>query len=796
MLKKYLSLLIRESRKHRTASLINILGLTLAITSSIFIIYFINDELKYDQHYPNKDRIVRFVTQDKKTGEKNAIQPGIWMPKILAVTPEIEKGFRLINNGRETFVLNNTSYTGNLFYADNEITDVLSLPFIKGDNENALKEPFSIILTEDIARKFFGNVNPVGSTLTIKDGNDYKITGVIKNIPIHSHIRPEIIASSSTLNTIRPRELNDDTMSNSYFYFLLKKEKEVSFTENNMNKYFEKILPEFAKTIKFVLEPINKIYLYSTETRWDIASHGDIDMVENYLLIAVVIMLMAAFNFSNLLAAFIKMREKGTAIRLLLGAKRKSLLSYLVFEIFFYILISIAASVLLIGALKSGFNTISGKEFTYSVLFEGNLPRYILLSILFIAFSSIIYPAYILSKADMLERIKGKIHSSGIRALGINLRFRHVVTCFQYVITIVMIITTIIIYRQLEYSKNAHLGFNKEQLLEIKGVYDKKMYDRYNNYKNSILKYPEIISVSASGNTPGENINNYTNAWVSSKSEKEKVHCAQIAIDYDLFKTWGTKVTRGRDFSRNMITDSNAVIVNEKAVEKLGLKEPIGARLNGINNAYNNQVVIGVVENIHFQSSKEEIYPIIFYLREWSASKYLVRVNTSDIASTLNMLKTEWNEIEPDRPFECSFMDQKISDLYKAEGKTENIVVIFTLMAIIVASIGLLGLLSHLLQSRTKEIGVRKVLGASTTRIVSMISKEYLLIILSANIIAIPVAYFIMDNWLQKYVYKEDITIWVLAAGGAIALIIAMVLIIYKTTKAALANPVESLRYE
>lgn len=796
MFSKYLILLIRQSKKHKTSSIINILGLILAITSSIFIVYFVCDELKYDQHYSNKDRIVRFVTQDKKTGEKNAIQPGIWMPRILSVTPEFEKGFRLINGGKEVFALNNANYSETLFFADNEIIDILSLPFIKGDKDNALKEAFSIVLTEDMAQKFFGNANPVGRTLTIKDGNDYKITGVIKNIPLHSHIRPDIIASSSTLNTIRPRDLNDNNMSSSYLYFLLKKGKDVYLAENGMNKYFEKTEPEFAKSIKFVLEPIDKIYLYSTETRWDIASHGDIAMVKNYTLIAVVIMLMAAFNFSNLLAAFIKMREKGTAVRLLLGAKRRSMLSYLVFEIFFYIIIALAFSIVLIGALKSGFNTLTGKEFAYGALLKGDLPLYILLSILFIAVSSIIYPAYILSKSDMLQRIKGKANLSGVRTLGLNLKFRHVVTCFQYVITIVMIITTIIIYRQLEYSKKAHLGFKKEQLLEIKGVYDRKMYDRYNNYKNSISKYPEIISVSASGNTPGENINNYTNVWESSRPEKEKVHCAQIAIDYDLFKTWQTKVTRGRDFSRGMITDSNAVVINEKAAEKLGLREPIGARLNGINNANNNQVVIGVVENIHFQSFKEEIYPIIFYLREWSASKYLVRVNSADIASTLNMLKTEWNKIEPDKPFEYSFIDQKISDLYKSESKTESIVVIFTLMAIAVASIGLLGLFSHLLQSRTKEIGIRKVLGASTARIVSLISKEYVIIVILANIIAAPVAYLIMNNWLQKFVYKEDMTIWVFVAGGALALIIAMASILYKTIKAALANPVESLRFE
>lgn len=796
MLKNAFLLLLRQSRKHKVSSLINVLGLTLAITSSIFIIYFVCDELMYDQHYPNKDKIVRFVVQSKKTGEKTAVQPGVWLPRIMSLTPEIEKGFRLFDSGETVFINNDRNYTEKLFYADNEIIDILSLPFIKGDKNTALKDPFSIVLTEEMAGKIYGSTDPLGKTLTIKNENDYKVTGVIKNIPLHSHVRPEIIASVSTLNTIRPRDLNDPSIQSCYLYFYLKNNVNSAITEKRMNEVFEKTEPQYAEFVKFVLEPVDQIYLYSPDTRWDIAAHGDIDVVRNYSLIALLIMLMASFNFSNLLTAFIKMREKGTAIRLLLGAKIKNLLAYLLFEILFYIAVSLCLALFLISALKPGFDQISGKEFTFSALLEGDIIFYIISSLAFIAVSSIIYPAVIISKSDMLQRIKGKINLSGIKILNFNLRFRHVVTCLQYVITIVMIISTIIIYRQIEYSKNAHLGFKKEHLLEIKGVYDRKMYDRYNNYKNSITKHPEIVSVSASGNTPGENINNYTNAWESSKLAKESVHCAQIAVDYDLFKTWQTKVLKGRDFSRDFLSDSNAVVINEKAAENLGLKEPIGARLNGISNADKNQVVIGVVENMHFQSFKEEVYPIIFYLRQWSASKYMVRINSADIASTLGMLKKEWNKIEPDRPFKYTFMDEKISELYKSEAKMSNIVVVFTIMAIVVASIGLLGLLSHLLQMRTKEIGIRKVLGASTTRIVSMVSKEYVYIIVIANLIAAPVAYLLMNSWLQRFVYKAEMNIWIFAAGGAVALILALTSILYKTFKAASVNPVESIRYE
>jgi len=549
MTKYIFSLLIRHIRKHKLSFYVNILGLSLALTASMFILYFVNDELKYDQHFPNKEKVVRFCEQEKKTGKISAIMPGIFLTKVMMYSPLVEKGFRIEEEGETAFFIGEKKYIGKFYYADNEISDMLSLTFIKGDKNNALKEPFTIILTEGAALKYFGNNDAVGRVIKTKNGRDYKVTGIIKDLPVQTHIRPEIIASIISQNAISPRLLNDASLSGCYIYLKIKESASVQETEKSMNEFLEKSDPEIAKYVKLVLEPLNRIYLYSAETKWDIAQHGDSGLVKSFIFIIILIMFMAAFNLSNMLTAFLKMRQKETSVKILLGANKKSLVYYLICETIVYIILSSSISVIFIALARNAFNNLTGKEFTMASLLEHNMIIYMNISACLILLLAAAYPAFIIIKYSSLKRIKDGAGLFIFKMGNTEVKFRHVVTCFQYIVTIVLLVSAIIVCRQLEYSQNKNLGFKKEQLIEIAGLYSDKAYSIYTNYKNALLKNPSIVSVSAATNVPGENINNYTNVWIASGQKSEQVHCGQIAVDYDLFKTWGTNVIMARFFA-------------------------------------------------------------------------------------------------------------------------------------------------------------------------------------------------------------------------------------------------------
>jgi putative ABC transport system permease protein len=361
----------------------------------------------------------------------------------------------------------------------------------------------------------------------------------------------------------------------------------------------------------------------------------------------------------------------------------------------------------------------------------------------------------------------------------------------------VLIAAAIVIYNQMTYVKNAKLGFNKEHLLTIENPYDEKMYDRYQNYKNKITQYPQVLSVSASGNVPGENINNHTELGLQGKTVEESVHTAHIAVDYDLLKTWQVKFLSGRDFSKEITSDlEGAVIINKAAANALGLTDAIGTNLDGVNNAAWPQKVIGVVENIHFKSFKEEVLPIVFYLRRWSARNIVIRLKSDDITATLGNLEDEWNKLVPDRPFIYSFVDESFDKLYSSEQRTTKLVMTFCSIAVIISAIGLLGLITIISQMRKKEIGIRKVLGASVVKILLMMIKEYMYIILAANIIAFPIAYYFLNKWLERFVYRIEISYWTFAFAGLFAFLIGLTTISYRVFKTAKENPVNSLKYE
>lgn len=798
MLSNYVKIFFRNMFKYKTSSFVNITGLGIAITGCVFILLFVFDELKFDQFNEKKDRIYRYMEQSKATGETALIIPACNYPLITNDLPEIESGFRLMKLEKQVVGIGTKRFLEDIYFADNEILTVFTFPLLKGDSKTALKEPFSLVLTETLANTYFGNEDPIGKTITLDNTDEYKVTGVLKDIPAASHINPSAIASISTYNTTQPSLMNDWHISSCYFYFLLKPNisKEL-FLKKLTARVYEKYGTDWAKVCKVVLEPLPDLYLHPSRNAWDIAKHGDINIVRSFIIIAILILLMASFNYTNILTTSIKIREKEIAARKILGAGWKDIIIQFIYETFFYLIISLGVAVILIVALLDEFNQLTDKQLNSDSLLSPEILLSVFGLLLFTAFFSILYPVFISLRRNTMNKGAGTPLVNQSNFSKYTFSFRQTVTGLQFIITIGLLICSVVIYNQLKYANNAKLGFNKEHLLTIENPWDGKMYERFESYRNKIIQYPQIVSVSASGNNPSENINNYTFLYQKGKSDKETIKSAQIAIDYDLLKTWQTKFLAGRNFSREMTSDKDrAVIINSAAAKELGLSNPLNVELNGVNNAEDGQKIIGVVEDIHFRSFKEKVMPIVFYLRSWSAGNIVVRVKGNNIASTVQMLENEWKEILPDRPFVYKFIDESFDKLYQSERRTEKLIMIFSAFAIVISLSGLFGLLSLISLIRKKDIGIRKVLGASVESVVFMITKEFIQIVIAANIVAWPIAYYVMNKWLEDFAYRIELSWWMFVLSGGIALLIALITVGYQAVKSAVANPAESIRYE
>ncbi len=548
---------------------------------------------------------------------------------------------------------------------------------------------------------------------------------------------------------------------------------------------------------KFILQPLSDVYLYSSSSNWEIASHGNIKYVRSFAVIALLILLMAGFNYTNLLTVSVKIREKEFAVRKLLGAERKNLIWQFLLETISYLIIASIIAIVFVELVMNQFNQLTGKHFTFESIFQWQIVVAILSLLFLTTISSIAYPSIIAFTSDSLTRLKGNSFGSRFKPAKMQIGFRQIVTSLQFIITITLITAVIVIFNQLNFMLNRELGFNKEHLLSITNPYDKDMYSRFERFKNDVKQNPQVLFISAGSNIPSENLNNFTQVWVKGHKIKNGVHAALVAVDYEYFKTLQAKFFKGRDFSREYKTDLNeSIIINEAAVKSLGLENPIGSELDGINNTSSTQKVVGVIKDIHFESFKENVPPVIFYLRQWSSENILLRLKGNNIISTMKFIENKWGRITPNHLFSYAFLDQSYDNLYKSEKRTGTVILIFCLFAVVISCIGLFSLVSLLAQTRKKEIGVRKVLGASVFNSILLLIREYAILIAAAYIIAVPIAYYLMNDWLNNFAYRTLITTWDFILSGIIVLAIAFITISYKAIKAATANPVDSLRCE
>lgn len=812
MLTNYLRIAFRALLRSKFFSLINIFGLAIGICSFLLIIFFVQDELSYDQHIPHAQRVYRMDMSGRFGGNEFniAVVSGAQGPQMKQDFPEIEdyvrfrtRGYFLVKYGENTWKEESVSY------ADANVFDFFGIKLLAGDPATALTEPKTLVITQEVADKIFGNEDPVGKVVKISNDQDYKITGVMEKLPHNTHFHFDIFASMETLDEAK----NAIWLSQNFqTYFRLVEGASVTALEAKFPDMVEKYIgPELQRfmgasmddfreagnNIGYYMTPVTDIHLHS-QIEAQLGPAGDVKYVYIFSAVAAFILIIACVNFMNLSTARSANRAKEVGIRKVMGAYRRLLVSQFLLE---SLIITSVAFVLAIGMLMltlPAFNELTGKAFSLGILITPTMAISLVSILLFVGLLAGSYPAFFLSAFQPASVLKGKLNI-GMKSGAL----RSVLVVFQFAISIFLVVGTLTVFDQLQYIQTKKLGYDREQLLVLQNTF---VLDRsIQSFKNEVVASNLFKSGSVSGFLPIPS-NNSNSAMFPGRNPKsnQTTSLAMFWVDHDYLPTLGMELVAGRNFSKEYGTDSLAVIINESTARQFGIADdPIGKELGTFEGADsspdNPQItvykVIGVVKDFHFESLKTDIRPAVLFLGE-STSRITFRLNTTDYASAIGLLKEKWDEFVPGQPFEYAFYDEEFNNEYKAEQKVGEIFGIFACLAIFIACLGLFGLAAFTAEQRTKEVGIRKVLGASVGSIIILLSKEFMKLVLIAFAITVPLAWLAMSAWLQDFAYRTSLGIGVFAIAGGLSFVIAWLTMSMHSYKAAVADPARSLRTE
>ena len=782
MFKNYMKIAFRNMKRHKVYSFINIVGLTIGLTCSVLILIWVQDELNYDRFHNNAKELHRILLDPLKAATTHeAVSPPILARKMKEEIPEVANATRILPHGRMLFThKDKTFYEERGLLADPTFFEMFSFPFILGEPKIALKDLHSLVLTEEMAKKFFRNTNPIGKTITINNRTDYKVTGVIGDVPANSHLQ---------FKFVRPFELlgktgrNLETWSNVsfYTYVQLRKNSSVEDVNNKLKLMIEREDPDHNL---YYLQPLTHIHLYS-KFNFDFAAHGNIIYVYVFTAAVLFVLLIACFNFVNLATARSGTRAKEVGMRKVIGAKKSDIIKQFYGESLLTSLIALCLAVALILLLLPAFNNFSGKELAFSL--SGNME--LILGFIAIAILTGIlsgsYPALFLSTFHPIKVIRGNL-KSGNRGT----RFRKILVVTQFSLTITLFIGTAVVHSQMSHIRGRNLGYDKEHIVVFPLRGD--MQKNFETLKNDLLQNTAIINVAGTSSLPTHIGSGTSSAWWEGKEDGVRIQMQVNLVDSDYLGTFKMEMSQGRFFSREYPTDSLAFVLNEAAIKAIGMESPVGKRFRASGKEGS---IIGIIKDFNYKSLHTEIEPLILMM-DPRAYYACVRINADKISAAIKSLEGTWNKLVPGFPFEYSFLDGRINNLYRAEQRMGKVFNSSTLLAILIACLGLFGMASFTAERRTKEIGIRKVLGASVPSVVSLLSKEYVKMVVISNLIAWPAAYYVMNQWLQGFAYRTNIQIWTFFMAAASALLIAVLTVSYHTIKTATANPVDSLRYE
>jgi len=797
MFKNYLTIAFRNLKRQKGYSFINITGLAIGMACFILMFLYVHHEWSYDRFHKNHDRIYRMTYSGQMGGMlfSGSLTPPGMGPELLRTFPGIENMVRITSKGRNFISAGGKSFYEERFHlADASIFSIFDFPLAKGNPESVLKDPHSIVITEKTATKYFGNEDPIGKTLSYDNQHLFTVTGIMNNLPQNSHIQLDFLASFKAIEFVEDFDHTGEIIDQIAYTYLL-------FSTHFSPEALRQQLPEFVESFmgegwfnfikpKIELEALDDIHLHTKEI-YDFTVPGDATQVLIFMIIGMLILLIACINHINLSTARYVRRAKEVGVRKVIGSTRKQIQVQFLGESLFFICLSLILAVTLVEIILPVFNgmvdrQISLSDLGYAIFFPGTVGL-IFLVVIFAGG----YPAFFFSSLNPLTLFRPKAKSSGL-----NQNVRRFLVVFQFIISIILIIVTLITASQLRFMKNKKLGFNPEQIVVISFPETIEVL-RAKTIKQEMLKYTNIISATVSSSVPTRRIGICSFQWEGQEDPNDNTITA-IAGDYDFIKTYGLNIKSGRNFDPARITDFHeAYIINEAALGRVNWKNPFGKRFRiaGPDEGAKGSV-IGVVEDFHFQSFHHQIKPIIIYPISDKCRYLSLRLKTDGIANTLQWIQKQWQDFSFHRPFEYFFIDEAFARLYGAEEKLMHLFSYFSLLAILIACMGIFGLAAFTVEQRTKEIGIRKVLGASLSGLVSLLTKEFTQWVLIANIIAWPVAYFAMNKWLQNFAYRINIGWWIFVLAGGIALIIALLTVSWQAIRAALANPVESLRYE
>ena len=810
MFKNYLKVAWRNLLRKKVFSFINIFGLAMGLAIFTLISLYVLDELSYDHYNEHANRIYRVNTDIKINGSEfhDKDTPAPMADALVKTYPEVEQAVRisgggdiLVKKGDETLVEQHA------FFADPNLFNVFTLPMVAGNPKTALSGPNSMIISASMAKKYFNTLDVIGKTLTVDNTNLYNITGVIKDMPAQSHLHFNFIKSMAG----RESSKSDFWLSNSFMtYVLVRKgttQAEVDgYLKETAKKYAEPQVMNIAHSsfsdlekkgdhFKYSSIPLTKIHLYS-ELSSELEPSGNIQYVYISAIIGLFILLIACINFMNLSTTQSAGRAKEVGVRKVIGSRRSNLIRQFLIESLLTALVAFIFSLILIIVLLPLLNQFTGKEIT---LVTGS-PAWLFPALLSVALICGLlagtYPAFILSAFDPIEILKGKfvLHVKGYK-------LRNALVVFQFATAIILITGTLVIYRQLDYIRHKDLGYDREQVLVLNNAYS--LGEHVQTFKQEILQLPGVAAGSLTENLPTSTANDWNkNAY--SKDATMSATQTQTLVDWSVdagyIPALKMKIIKGRNFSPDMPTDSSAIIINETAVRSLGFKDPLNAKLYDFNSR-TNQVrefhIVGVVKDFNAGSLRYTTEPLLMRYSNYGG-QFIFRIRSANIPQLIAQIESRYHSFDQmsSQPFLYSFLDEDFNNLYKGEQRTGSVFITFAALAIFIACLGLFGLAAYSAEQRTKEIGIRKVLGSSVKGIITLLSKDFIRLVAVAIIIATPLAWWVMNKWLQNFAYRINIRWWIFFIAGALALIIALLTVSYQAIKAAVANPVKSLRTE
>ncbi|SFE73454.1 putative ABC transport system permease protein [Chitinophaga sp. CF118] len=796
MFKNYFKVTWRNIRKQKFYSTLNILGLTIGMTCCFLIFMYVRFEQSYDTFHKRGPQIYRVVTDVKTPTEliEGEITSGPMGPNMKTDFPEVLNMVRVDPMTMLVQKDGNAFEEANVISADSTFFKVFSFPLIRGNEATALKEPFSVVLTESAARKYFGNADPLGQALQI-EGNKYtvKVTGIIKDVPENSHLPFNMIFSMTTA-TIGLKNGLDNNWGNfgMHTYVLLPAGYDAAKLEKKLSAFMESHIGTRMKTQKMFytlhLEALKDVYMKSKRPA---PVKGSTTNTYIFSIIAAFILLIAMINFVNLATARATERAREVGVRKAVGAYDTQLKIQFLYETVVLSLIAFVLSLILCQLLLPAFNVLAGKEIAHNIFKNTDVLWFLVIAI-GVGLVAGIYPAAVLSSYKPVVVLKGAFHSS---TKGLLLRSGLVV--FQFVITIFLIAGVIIIYNQLSYLQNHKLGFKKDQVMVIDFERVENIKDKFMAIKQQISQQPGVKSAAFSSAVPGGFENSAYSNLETKSGDMQASNINLYFVDFDFVKQYQLKILAGRGFSSDMASDSTqAMLVNESVVSSMGYSKPediIGKRYSQWGREGK---IIGVIQNFNYHSLKKEVSPLTMRIEPGAFSKLSVNVSAGDLTKTMAGLEKVYREYAPNTPFNSYFLDEAFDKEYRGEYRFGRLVLTAVVLAIILATLGLLGLISYIVVQRTKEIGIRKILGASVSNILFLLSKDFLTLVIVALLIATPLAWYVMYHWLQDFAYRISIEWWVFVLAGAVAVIIAIITVSLQTVKAAFINPVRSLKSE